>query len=373
MEEKPTFTSEALEANDLAFKNLVELVQSGDAILMAGAGCSGALYPAWRDFVDNMEKSALDFNHDFVADKKDFLIFADKVKECLGNDRYYSLIRDTFKPSEPTHLPFHEILCRLPFKTITTTNYDMVLEHAVTVVTKKLNNSLHFEGTAKNEILEFLQSLNFNKRSRKWVVHLHGIYNITDSIVLGGKEFSSKYGFELGRNNTTLFEQLKNGQLSSDRLNGLLIKYGYEWPFRRKLLWSLLATRRIVFIGFSMSDPYFIKMLDFVKDDLSTYNAETHFLILRVTPSSLQRSIEHAARLKREYGINTVFFQDEDGKYTGMGQFISELENQVDTEGKKAKPEEKAVTLEEALPAHGDTALTDKLFSLSKKQYTDED
>lgn len=373
MEEKTTFTSEELEANDLAFRNLVEFVQSGDAILMAGAGCSGALYPAWSNFVDKMERSALEIDPNFAADKTDFLVFADKVKECLGDGPYYSLIRNTFKPSEPTHHSYHETLCHLPFKAITTTNYDKVLENALTVVTKKLTDSLHFEGTAKNEILEFLQSLNFNKRSRKWVVHLHGIFNIPDSIVLGGKEYSSKYGFELGANNTTLFEQLQDGQLSRERLNALLVKFGYEWPLRRKLLWSLLATRRIVFLGFSMNDPYFIKMLDFVKDDLSTYHAETHFLLLRVTPLSLKRSIGHAAHLKREYGIQTVFFEDEEGKYDGLGQFIAELENQVNIAAKKAEPALKAVVVEELLPAQGNSALTDKLFSLSKKQYTDED
>jgi hypothetical protein len=340
---------------------------------MAGAGCSGALFPAWGAFVDRMEKFAMEIDQDFTADKSDFLVFADKVKSCLGDDRYYSLIYDTFKPGDPTHLPFHETLCRLPLKAITTTNYDLVLEHALTIVTGKPNNSLYFEGTTKNKIHEFLRSLNFNKSLGKRVVHLHGIYDNTDSIVLGGKEYSSKYGFELGNNEDTLFDQLQDGQLSKERLNGLLIKYGYEWPLRRKLLWALLATRRIVFLGFSMSDPYFLKMLDFVKVDLSTYNAETHFLILRVTPSTLKRSLADAARLKRDYGIQTVFFQDEDDSYTGMGQFIAELENHVDKSVKQDKPATTTIAVGEALPTDGDVTLTDKLFSLSRKQYSDED
>ncbi|SFF34427.1 SIR2 family protein [Spirosoma endophyticum] len=172
MEEQTSFTREELESNDLAFKNLVEFVQSGDAILMAGAGCSGELYPAWGDFVDRMHNAALEIDQDFAADKKDVLLFADKVKGCLGNDRYYSLIYDTFKPGDTTHLPFHVTLCRLPFKAITTTNYDLVLEYALTVVTRRPNNSLYFEGTTKNRIHEFLRSLNFNKSLSKLIVHL---------------------------------------------------------------------------------------------------------------------------------------------------------------------------------------------------------
>ncbi|MFD1771702.1 hypothetical protein [Sphingobacterium suaedae] len=46
MNEKTTFTGDELAANDIAFKNLVELIQSGDAIAMIGAGCSGGLFPA---------------------------------------------------------------------------------------------------------------------------------------------------------------------------------------------------------------------------------------------------------------------------------------------------------------------------------------
>lgn len=373
MKEKTTFTKEELEKNDLFFTNLVEFLQSGDAILMAGAGCSGSLYPVWSQFVNDMETAALDEESDFTADKNNFLMFADKVKTCLGDDRYYSLIYNTFKPREPTHYPYHEALCRLPFKAITTTNYDQVLENALTRVMGKPSDSLYFEGTAKDKIREFLASLNFHRSSRKFIVHLHGIYDKPDSIVLGGKEYSSKYGFEIGDNYDTLFDQLQDGELSRERLKHLLIKYGYEWPMRRKLLWSLLATRRIVFIGFSMSDPYFIKMLDFVKDDLSTYNAETHFLILRVTPSNFPRSVEHASRLKKEYGIQTVFFQEDDGIFSGLGKFIAELEYQVGSGGKNVEPVAKDFAVEEGLPSHGDAALTEKLFSLSKKQYTDED
>jgi hypothetical protein len=370
--EERSFTGAQLEANDMAFKNLVEFVESKDAILMVGAGCSGALYPAWDDFVDALELVALEINPDFEADKGNFLVFADKIKECLGDDQYYGLIYETFKPGEPTHQPFHETLCRLPFKAITTTNYDVVLEHALTVVTKRPYNSLHFEGTTKNKILEFLRSLNFNKSLPRMIAHLHGIHDARDSIVLGGKEYSAKYGFELGENKDTLFDQLQAGELSKERLDDLLIKYGYEWPLRRKLLWSLLATRRIVFIGFSMSDPYFIKMLDFVKDDLSTHNSETHFLILRVTPSTIERSIEHASHLKREYGIQTVYFQDEDGNYAGLGKFIADLENRVGSTVTESQRVETDMANGKAAPVGGDAGLTDKLFELSKKQYSDE-
>lgn len=122
MEGRTTFTNDELEANNLAFNDLVELIRSGDAILMAGAGSSGALFPAWTAFMSQLQSLAIEIDPDFAADKNSPLEFADAVKVCLGDDRYYSIIYDTFKPGDPTHLPFHENLCRLPFKAITTTN-----------------------------------------------------------------------------------------------------------------------------------------------------------------------------------------------------------------------------------------------------------
>ncbi|WP_185286181.1 SIR2 family protein [Chryseobacterium indologenes] len=371
MKSKIPFTEEQLEANDSTLKRLVEFTKSGEAILMVGAGCSADLYPAWQQFVDNLEQETRHVVSDFNEDKSNFLDFADKVKKILGDDRYYGLIYETFKPKDITHLAFHETLCRLPFRAITTTNYDLVLENALTAVTGSLSNSLHFEGNTKRKIHEFLQSLNFSSSPKRMIAHLHGIYDIEKSIILSGKEYSSKYGFELDNNTDTLFDQLKGTFISKEQLDELLIRYGYEWPLRRKLLWSLLATRRIVFIGFSMSDPYFIKMLDFVKDDLSTYNTETHFLILRITPSSAVRSLEYAALLKREYGIQTFFFQDEDNSYIGLKQFISELENQI---GTLIMNNKKTVSIsDEEILDNGDADLTERLFSISKKQQTNED
>lgn len=372
MEKQQTLTVEQLKENDQARAELVELIQSEDAILMAGAGCSGNLYPTWDQLVGKLETAALSADPDFNADKKDFLSFADKVKECIKVDRYYSLIYETFKPGDPTHLHFHEALCRLPFKAITTTNYDFVLENAMTAVTGRYCSSVHFGGTSKNKIYEFLRSLNFNKSLKKMIAHLHGIYDDRESIILGGKEYSSQYGFELVNNETSLFERLKEGELSLQTFEELLIKYGYEWPLRRKLLWSILATRRVLFLGFSMTDPYFLKMLDFIKDDLNTYDSDAHFIITRVTQSTVERSIQQANHLKSEYGIKAVFYIDEEGDYSGLEKFISEIENEVGRFKSPGEPVIEEVKILDAVSV-GDKNLTDKLFNISKMQYKDED
>ncbi len=170
-----TLNKDELVANLRRKELLIDFIKSGDAILMAGAGCSGSLYPAWPDFVDALGLAAKNHDPSFDCDSADFLEFADKVKECLGDDKYYAFIYKTFKPGSITHEQFHEILCRLPFRGITTTNYDTVLESALNVISPSANHSLHFEGTTKAKIHEFLMSYNHSKNLPKRIAHLHGI------------------------------------------------------------------------------------------------------------------------------------------------------------------------------------------------------
>jgi len=368
VQNEPIFSKEELAANELRKGQLIALIKSGDAILMAGAGCSASLYPSWRDFVDKLDAAAKEINPDFNSDKDEFLPFADAVKECLGEDRYYTLIYQTFQPDNEgaTHEAFHETLCSLPFKAITTTNYDIVLESALNSIKPGLDVSLQFESSMKIRLYEFLQSLNLNSKIPKRVLHIHGKFDIKESIILSGKEYESKYGFALAKNEIDLFDQLQNGDVTREQFQQLLYQYGYEWPIKRKILWSILATRRVVFMGFGLDDPYFRRMLDHVKEDLNTYGAANHFVILRITKSSKEKVISFAELLKREYGIVTVFYEDEEKSYKGFGNFIYDLGAAIlPQKSAKVAYAEAAVAAEEV---HGDDNLTEQLFKISGEQ-----
>lgn len=361
----PVFSSEDLQANTEKRNKLVRLIQSGEAVLMAGAGCSGSLFPVWLSFMTELKQQALEIDPTFNANDSDYLDFADKVKECLGDDRYYSAIHETFKARDPTHKRFHESLCRMPFRAFTTTNYDKVLEYALTTITLTPDNSLYFEGITKNIIHEFLRSLNHNSGLPKRVMHLHGVHDVKASIVLGSREYLSKYGFALNEQATTLYDEIQSGAITKEDFERLLLQHGYSWPLRRKLLWSLLATRRLFFVGFSMTDPYFTKMLDFVKDDVGTYNGESHFLLLRVTAGNFEDNRGFAKMLKREYGIETIFFEEKEDEYDGLGNFIFELEAEVMATVNKAPNDQ---IIGSNADDEGDEDVTQQLFQLSRKQ-----
>ena len=85
-----------------------------------------------------------------------------------------------------------------------------------------------------------------------------------------------------------------------------------RWTFHRKLLWAVLATRRVVFVGFSMEDPYFNKMLEIVSADLWDWDKSIHFAIMGISAEDredIQDSKDKADRLKSKYGIDTVFYE----------------------------------------------------------------
>jgi len=362
-----TLTSKELDANNRRKEDLIEFIRSGESILMAGAGCTGNLYPAWPVFVDKMKTAAEAHGPGFTPTSNDFLDFADEVKNWMGQDKYYALISTTFGPGEELYEQHHQILCRLPFRGITTTNYDLVLESALNSIKPHPNYSLHFEGTTKVEIHRYLMSLNYNKNLPKRVAHLHGVYNQQASIVLSRTEYEEKYGFSLINQSDSFYDKVKE-EMSKEEFKHALTSYGYEWTLGRKLLWSLLATRRIVFMGFGMSDPYFKQMLEFVKDDVGTYYSESHFLVLRVTKGDYQRSIDFSERMSNNYGIQTVFYFDEEKDYSGLSKFISELDVINEPLPAVSKIADEAVPAAKA----GNMSITNRLLEIAKKQNSDE-
>lgn len=364
-----SLSDEEIRLNNNQKQDLIDFIQSGEAILMAGAGCTGSLYPTWTKLMDEFEAAAIEHQPDFNGgDKGDYLGYANEVKHCLGEGRYYEIIRQCYEPAGKTHEQHHEILCSLPFRAITTTNYDVVLEYALSARLRQADNSLVFEGTTPGAIHKFLMSLNDSK-SQKKVAHLHGKYDQPASIVLCGAEYEEKYGFSLNNPSNAFFDEVQG--MTKEEFHTALIKFGYKWPLGRKLLWSLLATRRVVFIGFSLNDPYFEKMLDFIKEELGTYYSKSHFLVLRITEKSKADIHAKAKRLRNEFGIQTVFYFDEEGDYSGLARFISELNVKREVEPREIKIIQDE-TVKVAQSANNDDSNLEVLRAI-KKQIRDED
>ena len=103
------------------------------------------------------------------------------------------------------------------------------------------------------------------------------------------------------------------------------VQIGSEWTLHRKLLWAVLATRRVVFVGFSMKDPYFEKMLETVSEDLWRWDKSIHFAIMSISPNNAKGSKDKAKMLKNKYGVDAIFYEDFDGSHLRLEHIVAEV------------------------------------------------
>ncbi len=307
------FTSEEWNKNEDRKRELIDLVASGEAVLMVGAGSGARVgYVTWDGLLEELENLANSCGEGLDQTRKgDALAYTEDIKlhisqEMNGLGRYYALLQNLFSPKDPPFTDFHTKLVALPFRGILTTNYDTVLEAALGNLEQHTayDNSLVIDENSAGRVHEFLMAMNNDKRMTRRIAHLHGKFDIPGSIILSIEDYHKVYGLRLPTN---------QGQRST------------EWTLHRKLLWSVLATRRVVFVGFSMEDPYFDNMLETVSTDLWRWDKSIHFAIMGISPEGVESSKSNAERLKHEYGVGTVFYEDPDNSHQGLDRIVDEI------------------------------------------------
>ena len=316
MNNREIFTSEERDANTERKRELIELVASGEAILIVGAGSSIRVgYPDWPGLLKELEDLTSRWVDDFEPDEQkranDSLVYAEVLKSYISEEtgglgRYYALLQNLFSPKNPPCQDFHKRLVLLPFRGILTTNYDTVLEAALGEIepSSAYDNFLIIDHDSAGRVHEFLMSMNNDKRMTQRIAHLHGKFDPPSSIILSIEDYERAYGLELTANPV----QRDSG-----------------WTLHRKLLWAVLATRRVVFVGFSMNDLYLNKMLDTVSTDLWGWDKSIHFAIMSISPEDAEDLKDKAERLKSEYGVDTVFYEDFDNSHRGLDHIVAEI------------------------------------------------
>ena len=307
MNNSEIFTPEERNQNEERKRELIELVASGEAILIVGAGSSARVgYVTWNGLLEELEDLANRCGAGLDQTRKgDKLAYAEDIKSHIEKTddigKYYDLLDQLFMPKSPAYDEFHRLLIDLPFRGILTTNYDTVLEAAL--FDKKIEAEresrqirpidempLVIGPDAPRLIHEFLLARSNDPHIPQRIAHLHGLHRYRESIILSSEDYVENYGLRVKKNG--------EDQGNEDR-----------WTFHRKLLWAVLATRRVVFVGFSMTDLYFEKMLEIVSTDLWGWNKSIHFAIMGISSGNAENSKTSADGLRREYGVDTVFYE----------------------------------------------------------------
>ncbi len=347
MDNPPIFTPKERDENEAKKEKLTELILSGEAVLVAGAGISVDLgYPNWRQLLDDLEQLAESCGENFQRDEEekntDPLRYTDKIKAHIEHskcnlDRYKQRICNLFSPdtAKPPN-EFHKNLVDLPFKGILTTNYDEVLERALAVAKPPyygyFGSPLTVNKGMPMHVADFFYSLNSNNNRSKKILHLHGLYNAPESIILSNQDYIDFYKLERG--------------VKDDKFKDT----SPSWSLHRKVLWAMLATRRSVWLGFSMKDPYLKEMLRIACDDLWNWDKSVHFALMGIDRGDNWKANKQFFR--DSYGMEVVFYESTDTDHSGLKQYIESVyerykEKQVQSDksksGKEHEPQMKNI------------------------------
>lgn len=281
----------ALEKDALA---LAHTLRDEQPLAFVGAGTSARLqYPTWSQL---LEKMAAEVNAKYgipmaeLGRYDDLLWRAEEYRTFL-REEYQPFLQQTFPKCTRTD-PALRALVRLPFRHMLTTNYDDVLECAHREVFRQPAEALDWSDEEKLRNFLWMVGDRVTDYGRRQYLHVHGCITNPASIVLTDQDYTRRY-------------------VASD--------------VTQRKLFAILATQRVVFVGFGLSDPDFMEILRVVKHSMGS-GAFRHYAIVPVGPKDDRAFIRR--RLKEKFGVAPVFYE-ESGDHTGLAVLIAELQQAI--------------------------------------------
>lgn len=315
-------------------QDLISLLNAKEkrAILMVGAGSSALVsYPTWRQLVEDLSR---EFAPALLSDSlTGNTVLADHIKhqaEKVGKlEEYYKFLERTFqqKASGTNHLAFHMQLVNLGFCGLVTSNYDSVLESAVNEYSFTLGDPVMSEPIdlcatdRPYRVFDFLRSLGTTSCNR-YVLHLHGYYNNPSNLILTRQDYLTAYGECRGVRGNLPTE---DNEYKTDSLlaNG---RYTILDTIHRKVIWALMTMHPLVFVGFSLTDEFFLDMLKIVQQDFKLFMEPFHFALMGYTTGEEKIRIEG---MLRDLGVRPVFYCIPSAELPGANQDHNGLKSLV--------------------------------------------
>lgn len=257
-------------------------------IFFVGAGLSQPLFPSWKNllklFLEQAKEGELSHSEteilELIERGESYLDVAEVCVNAMGINRYRSIMEKVFDKdfSEDDIPESYKALISLSPKAILTTNYDRIPEIA--------GKGKYRINTNKNAP----EASRFFADNKNAVFKVHGDIIDHSSIVL----------------TTTDYKKIVNENQST-----------------RMLMNSLLSTKFLIFIGFSLSDPH----IDIILDNIMSINnglSLSHYVLLNEESSFKISSFE------RKYGVKVVSYTSSDGSHSEVVEFLRALDTRVD-------------------------------------------
>lgn len=245
---------------EVLIKEYVKALRSNNASVFIGSGISATIFSkCWKELILPYA-TKLGLCEGTMGD--DYPFIAQSYINC-GNDEliFKKEISDNFRSNKTTNV--HNILAGLPIRNYWTTNYDELLENALT------NKNKHFDLIFNNDSFSSLDD-----RRDHVVYKCHGDCKKPNSIVITQNDYEN---FRLKAFNFT------------------------------HALYNELASTSMLFLGYSFNDPDINNIIS----TLSAVNnvTQNHFLITKKNPDSEIKQNLWVKNLER-YGIFTVMIDN---------------------------------------------------------------
>jgi hypothetical protein len=267
------------------FKEYGAALDSGTAALFAGAGLSQPSgYVNWRELLRGFAEELgldVDVEQDLVAVAQYHINANNKKRDRLNQQ----LVNQFVNTARRT--PSHEVLARLPIRTFWTTNYDALIEQALSDVGKKPDVKL--------------ANARLTTTRPGWdaaVYKMHGDPSDPNQIVITRDDYEA---YE--RDHTLLLQALQ----------------------------SDLVNKTFLFLGFSFTDPNLEHVLGQLRAVVGD-SSRSHYAVMRRTNRQDYSRLEHyryeankqQLRLQdlRNYGVHTVIVD----RYAEIQDILAELE-----------------------------------------------
>ena len=218
-------------------------------------------YPLWDDLVQQL---AMEFAPELTL-TGDNLANVDEIASVAADagqtKEYRKWLDRTFSFDGAPHkdLAFHRRLVSLGFCGLATPNFDPTLEEACISEYSEPACVHRCESVDLTDrpylVFDFLRRLGESPR-HCGVLHLHGLHGAPERLILGAKDYAEAYGHDLSSADAELR------------------------TLPRKIIWTLLATRPVLFVGFSLTDPFFTRTLELVAGDFILTDEPAHFAII---------------------------------------------------------------------------------------------
>lgn len=257
---------------------------SETAVLLAGAGCSvSAGYPTWGELITELLNEV---DPAFTLRTQGHLDQLQEVWDRCIHIHHSSkpisrFIGSRFEPQNPAFTDFHRSLVNLPFAGLATTNYDHALEHALRswLVPERLTcEPVNLcDSRRRLDVLRFFRDLGSKARNLHRILHLHGSHGLPEEVLLTKMDYRRFYD-----------------GITSDE-EGARQPVGDPLTFHRKAIWALLATRVVVFVGFSLTDDAFNSVIDVLLKDVDRITERLHVAVIGI--SSMDELLSQEDRL----------------------------------------------------------------------------